>query len=467
MTARKSYREKSSFVALVLSNWWFLSCLGLTSSIRGKLSLTSVTVSKQTFGSNRQKIFSSSQDADENPSYRFPLGLHTDRVPKRTRIKLDNDGINSTLQPSVTATDWGIHHLDHETLSFPCTLSALLCDIKNAIYRKLEVKQQRDLPSVVRASVGKNGLARPADGKSFDACRIGIELDGLSYLFQQPLSEAHALRSVALQLAGQISSEWKTHAVVYFNTFQQSLMACRELQFLRRVGLESARNISSRDKYNNMTVLTLGTDGFPHTMMPKERVSYLARANGTIDLSRGFVLVVQPTDLNAEDQPPSLSIGSVMALQRLAGQASLAGIPIIVLSPRFLSIQPSSQSSVWGTRGYHRSSIYGGFEPPRGPMPWIMRDFTPPIYSLSSKAMTIPATSYDTKATSSSVYSHMALMQSIIDEGNAWHVFAKRREATLGSDDNFDYLASTCTCTGRPTLQVLDQIFRSSPKRPS
>jgi hypothetical protein len=389
-----------------------------------------------------------------------------DKLPFLTQTDYYDEGMprraySEPELPNLLATEnsWGIHHSRSQTtLAFPSRVSSLVNDLINAIVGTLNGKQKLDPNFVLNAVIGNNTVGRRPVRRFVDAGRMGIELDGLVSLFDGQLSEPNALRKVALRLAAEISTAQGISVAIYFNTIRQTLAASQELQFLRRIEKHTKNNLNKDSVYNNITVLTLGADDLPLSML-QERLPRQQVSQGVVDSNRGLVLVIQPTDYNAEYRPPGPSIGSVAALQKLAGRASLNGIPVILLSPRFMTLR--SPNDGWDQSGYQQSSAYGGFEPPRGPTPWIMRDFSPPIYSWSGKTMTVPVSEiFRDEAGSMYQYSHIALMQSVMIEGHSWHVFAKRRRAASSRQkDDYVYLASTQASAGRPTQEVLQRIY--------
>ena len=381
---------------------------------------------------------------NDGPSFLTDIDYYSEGMPTR---ESDDDDDPYTPTTLVSEPSWGIHH-SRSTVGFPSTVSSLIDDITKAIVGTVNGKQTLDPNYIVNAMMGNNTVGRRPVRRSFDAGRIGVELDGLALLYDGRLSEPNALRKVALQLAAHLSSEQNIKVAVYFNTIRQTLMASQELQFLRRVEMQSKRQGDTKSVYNNITVLTLGADDIPKSMRRQERLKSPQLGQGQVDLKRGLIMVIQPTDYNAEYRPPAPSIGSVAALQRLAGRASVDGIPVVLLSPRFLTLQAPSPG--WDQSGYQQSSAYGGYEPARGPTPWIMRDFSPPVYCWSNRATMLTSAEQPFRQDCD-----LALLQSVMIEGHAWHVFAKQRSAR---QNDYVYLASTQSAAGRPTQEVLQRI---------
>jgi hypothetical protein len=207
----------------------------------------------------------------------------------------------------------------------------------------------------------------------------------------------------------------------------------------------------------------------------------MAGLTGDIDPTKGLVLIVQPTDYNAEYSPPGPSVGTVEALQKLCASAAIEHVPTVVLSPRFLANEIPYSGGSWDQSGFQQSAIYGGIEPPRGPTPWVMRDFSPPVFSWVGCALPLGRTSKfrDTMG-EPSYYSGVSLLQSVMHKGHSWHLFVTKEQ--LGSDKQqheeqrtaasstaanssskttkkYQYLASTKSASGRPTRNVLRRIF--------
>jgi len=348
--------------------------------------------------------------------------------------------------------------------------------------------------------------------------------------------EGRALRKVALVLASKLSQRpWvgledgdvegmeskrrdNRIVAVFFNTIRQALLASQELKLLQR---------QSKDHraYDAIQILCLGHDSLPTELITRPNTKKRRNKNkflqdGTVDPHNGLLLIVQPSDLNAESSHhPSPAIHTLTHLQRILARASVAQLPAIVLSPR-LNEQQRRQLVTGGMdqSGYQRSSTYGGVEPPKGPTPWILRDFIPPVYSWVGSALgkeddgrrrsnevssvtvgsllhrhafkTTSMVGRNRGSISSSSgkedasfpqyhYSRIALCQSVMESGHPWRLFvvggAFHRDTTPTSNYLFDeqgsttttlpdttahqYIASTSTSSGRPTQDILHEIL--------
>lgn len=460
---------------------------------------------------------------------RRPRRLNSSSTIQQRRQQLQSE----TIYPW---NDWGIEHIQKPAPQpiFPATVDACTDAAWEAIVATLYNKQRMD-PNVVQNILKGDTVhgRRPVRGRK-DAGRIGIEIDGASCLFRQGETvrdnsnsnrnnqlNASAIRRVALLLAGKLSQgPWKGYekaytsnttttssqgrqVAVYFNTIKQALAASHDLQLLKRIeqhghtegqynrGIDSASLTPSY--YDNVRVLCLGqNEGIPQDMREqrgeqegdgskKKKAMAAGLAIGEIDPAKGLVLIVQPTDYNAEYRPPGPSVGTVEALQKLVASASIEHIPTVVLSPRFLANEIPYSGGSWDQSGFQQSAIYGGIEPPRGPTPWVMRDFSPPVFSWVGCALPLGRTGKFRDAMGDpSYYSGVSLLQSVMHQGHSWHLFVTKEQ--LGSDkqkkqrttatasstaanspskttNNYQYLASTKSASGRPTRNVLRRIF--------
>jgi hypothetical protein len=247
---------------------------------------------------------------------------------------------------------------------------------------------------------------------------------------------------------------------VYFTTIKQALMASQELKLLR---LDESNTTTKKTAYNNVQIRCLGDD-IPKSMCldPSERRRYRGLSDGHINATQGVIVISTPTDYNSEYRPPGPVIGTVAAFQRLVAQASIQELPTIAVSPRFLS----NDTPFYGQdqSGFQQSSAYGGIEPPKGPTPWVMRDFTPPLYCWVGNALSFPVprhreSEYHDEVTCS--LSRVALTQSIMDDDHAWHLFSAT-ECYHGSErlpTSYEYLASTRSANGRPTKDLIKKIL--------
>lgn len=393
-----------------------------------------------------------SPDDDEDASFSHDrINMYEDnKKPHRATFTMGDGRIENELAPN----SWGIHHartnLDQ---AFPSTLESLLDGVVMAISGTWEGRQKLD-PNVVANAMMGNRLGRRPVRHSFDAGRVGVELDGVGSFFNRPQSEASALRKTSILLAIELAEKFGTSVAVYCNTIGQSLMASNDLQLFKRL---HAGERDRMDILNNITVSSLSQDDNLPPSMTDQRLSNPQLSRGAVYPKRGIVLVVQPTDYNAEYRPPAPAFGSLDSLQRLATRASMGGIPMVVVSPRYLTME----APFYGLEqsGYQQCSIYGGHEPARGPTHWLMRDFSPPIYFWNDKVLPVPSQLFRDTSGKLCRYSHLSLMQSVMLEGHGWHIFVQRKEAESERKLSYEYLASTQPSAGRPTKNVLNRIF--------
>ena len=339
-----------------------------------------------------------------------------------------------------------------------------------------------------------------------DRGRIGIELDWSSHSERDnsviDRYDFSAVRLASLVLAGKLSHfqpygspdservdasngyKKKRPIAIYFNTVQQALEASRQLRQLKQLDLSrQIPNVSEEiycgdsvsmfpSFYDNIHIRCLCQgDTIPKDLIQfgedaEKLTSEITRSRqlrrlvtGGVNPEAGVILVVQPTDFNSEHRPPGPSIGVVESLQRLVAAAAIEQLPVALISPRFLKAQ-SSPSSGWDQSGYHQqSSLYAGLEPPKGPTPWILRDFTPPAFCYVANALPL----YGREALTNSKgirarVSHLSLFQSVVHKGHAWNVFAASQET---ASDSCEYIciATTKNLAGRPTRQVMRQVW--------
>lgn len=478
----------------------------------------------------RQRLFHPLESAIDDE--RRPRRLESSSAVQQQQQSQQQNQLQS--HPTHAWNDWGVHqHLQkpYNRPIFPDTVDACTDAAWEAIAATLYNKSKMD-PNVVQNVLRGDTVhgRRPVRGPK-DAGRIGIEIDGASCLFRNmnmnsrsdsgmgmvretdtatmtTLQAIHsnkinasAIRRVSLVLAGKLSQgPWKGYekpskdkdsplqgrqVAVYFNTIKQALAASQELQLLKRIEQEAKNHDdSSGTSYDNVQVLCLGeNDGVPKGMNDKsgrdgKKTMAASLTNGVIDPTKGLLLVVQPTDYNAEYRPPGPSVGTVEAFQRLVASAAIAKVPTVVLSPRFLANEIPYSGS-WEQSGYQQSAIYGGLEPPRGPTPWVMRDFSPPVFSWVGRALSLGRTSDEFRNVKGDAcrYSGVSLMQSVMHQGHSWHLFASQEcqkeqqdsqewsGSTATSTEiireptNYQYLASTKSASGRPTRNVLRRVF--------
>jgi hypothetical protein len=513
---RKRFRPTHLLVSSLLT------VLTISALVQPTFAWSNLQKQRQTPSCRRKKP---AQHATPSP---LESPIDDERRPRRLESSSTIQQRRQQLQSETVYNwnDWGITHIAKPAPQpiFPATVDACTDAAWEAIVATLYNKQRMD-PNVVQNILKGDTVhgRRPVRGRK-DAGRIGIEIDGASCLFRQGETagdnsnvnnnrnnqlNASAIRRVSLILAGKLAqSPWKGYekaaasnnnstsstsskgrqVAVYFNTIKQALTASHDLQLLKRIelynrGIDSSSS-SATSYYDNVRVLCLGqNEGIPQDMREQRgngSKKMAGLATGDIDPTKGLVLIVQPTDYNAEYRPPGPSVGTVEALQKLCASAAIEHVPTVVLSPRFLANEIPYSGGSWDQSGFQQSAIYGGIEPPRGPTPWVMRDFSPPVFSWVGCALPLGRTSKFRDAMGDpSYYSGVSLLQSVMHQGHSWHLFVTKEQ--LGSDKEqqeqrttassaaakssrkttkkYQYLASTKSASGRPTREVLRRIY--------
>lgn len=320
--------------------------------------------------------------------------------------------------------------------------------------------------------------------------------------------EGKALRIFSLMLASKLN-QWpwdgleeedhddgnnasKRPVALFFNTIRQALQASQELKMMQYI----AKINGKEGMYDNIRILCLGQDDIPKDMTMRRPTGI--RTNDETDTGRrrwgaskkfteakvdprfGVILIVQPTDRNNEALPPSPSVGTVQNLQKLLARSTIARIPTVVISPR-LTEQMDGRGIEQS--GYQKSSTYGGVEPPKGPTPWILRDFIPPVFSWIGSSIEFTkrppwsqiqetmASDKHSAVCGISYLSRVAMTQSVMESGHPWHIYAvenvcsipskSKKDAGQHSDleTNYHYVASTTPKAGRPSKQILLDIL--------
>ena len=465
------------------------------------------------------------QDSYEPPFYRRRIasGFDTDVMPKR----LSSNVPLSDTQGESLPEFWGIEQQRSEVPVFPDSMESVADAAFQAIAGTLYQQQELD-PNTASNAMAHNVLFdyRPTLSAQ-NTGRLGIELDGVGSLMANSTisrSRGSAMRRLILVLASKLSEnkQWKAYetkttptktrpVVVYFNTVKQALSATSLLQQLREQQQQSSS--STNLVLDNISIRSLGQgDELPLEMaqqspVPLKRMGRKPKPplESGVDPTRGLVVVVQPTDFNDEYRPPGPALGILGNFQILAARAARAELPVIMISPRFSAASASSSdasrrrgSTSQTSNSYHQAATYGGREPPndgRPSSPWILRDFMPPVYCWVGRALTLSARErfqlqqrpehhehyrdihHGSLQKESGLelvsfpHSHMALVQSVMEEGHPWHVFAARRGRTQSENTDedltgnarqvsYEYLASTKSASGRPTQDVMRHILQ-------
>lgn len=383
----------------------------------------------------------------------------------------------ASLRPDrIYLNDWSVERYEHPIPSFPDTVDALTDAAWEAVAGTLYGKQRLD-PNVASNAMSSSIYGYRPVRQERDVGRIGLEIDGAEYLYRAA-SSGTAIRRIALELGAKLSAgPWtgfeqdvpptSRPVSIYFNTIKQSLIASQELLLLKRENMEET---GSSKRYDNITILCLHQDNEIPEHMHRTKRARGALIKGSIKPTRGIILVVQPTDYNEEFRPPGPSIDAICSLQTLVAKASVQELPTVIISPRFLAHERHGHGG-WDQSGYQRSSAFGGSEPPKGPTPWLMRDFTPPVFSWIGSCLSLsPHQSHhvdhiDDRGKAFH-YSRVVCTQSVMHEGHPFHIFAVKEydmqhHGSNADDDHttYQYLASTKTSSGRPPREVLQHIY--------
>lgn len=430
--------------------------------------------------------------------------MYDEQRPRRAGSTTVTTSTAHNINPEDWRKDWGVDYHQPASASagelhFPETVHAMTHAAAETVAAVIYDQARLDPNVVVNAVLGGTYLhGRRPVRRVFDAGRIGIEID---FCLQNNSDATAATRYASLVLAGKLSQDqtWNRYeeekdrsklrpVAVYFNTLRQALAASQQLLIMKRLERETAAARIPNGKQAKAITKDIPTiydailirclcqgDKIPNEMLlsgnkrqqrkKNEKLLKMSKTRslqmGLIDATAGLVMIVQPTDYNDEYQPPGPSVCAVEALQRLATAAAIELLPVIVVSPRFLKQQ---EYAGWDQSGYQQSSVYAGLEPPKGPTPWIMRDFTPPVFCWVSNALPLLSKRNgddDDMYDRDNNYSHMALLQSVLHRGHAWHLFAATtKDNTKRQGDRYKYIASTKSAAGRPTRQLMRLLFQ-------
>lgn len=314
---------------------------------------------------------------------------------------------------------WGVSQNPTETrIPFPVSLDELAKSICATIREELLPREKSDAsrydPHVLHNVLHGDTILhrRPSRSHENDRQRMGIEVEG------------EDMTLVALKTAHELCrSEEEVAVAIYFSSLKEALIASKVFQLLQSRYVTDTNETSACDRIE-INVLHR-TSGLPNRLLQRQKETARKRKNKQQQRPnntnqperRGYVIIVQPVGMLLE------------GLQRIVARATLHSLPVILLSPRMnhFTLTP------WDQSGFQQSAYYGGSEPPRGPTPWLMRDFTPPILSW------IRTTDF-------------CLWQTIRHRNHCWDIFARTR-------GDFLYLASTQKAAGRPTAWLVDRLF--------
>jgi hypothetical protein len=411
---------------------------GFTGSHRQKKPTTACRLDRRTSLSVASSLPGDERDNHKRKQQKFaPLDLspiYDDRKPRRPWSTVEN-------RQADVREEWGVTKEEEITdQEFPYTPVAVVDQAFQAIAGTLCQTKKME-PSIASNAISQSIFDYRPTRREHDSGRMGVEFDGAQHLFpdNHNMSPEQATRRLSLMLAAKLSREefvieseddnsddirtspqkdTRRPVAVYFNTIKQALMASREMQSLKAAELGEGCAVGLTSSYDHVSIQCLG-DKIPKALRRdrSERRRYGGLTQGYVNVTHGFILIVQPTDYNNEYLPPGPAIGSVGSFQQLAAQASIEEVAAVAISPRFLSNK--NQFGGWDQSGYQQSSTYGGIEPPKGPTPWIMRDFSPPVYCWVGNAVSL-RTSRDQEIDKNGgcYLSRVALMQTVMGRGH-------------------------------------------------
>ena len=347
--------------------------------------------------------------------------------------------------------------------------------------------------------------------------RMGIEIDGAAYLFSsddvklqnRSTDEGAALRILSLKIAGRLAGlqgnklSTPQSIAVYYSSLEQTLLASNDLRRLKQTS-DSAFS-SLLDK---IQILCIGQHSLPENIQRQKGKDEEALTN--------IVLIVKPTDYTGKGLYPTIYKDIINKLQSLLFQAVASSVPAVVISPRLSELPPLQQYSTnynyktgpsgFEQSGFQQSATYGGNEPAVGPTAWLLRDLIPPVYvwvgcSLDLlNRVNIPGKNRMSRPSIDSLvasycnqqgldrnsidefidnhdnieytfYSRVALMQSTMNVGHMYHLFAVKETAEMplhsgrnkihnvAWNSSHIFMGSMKSSLGRPTIRVMNDVF--------
>ena len=418
---------------------------------------------------------------------------------KGFQLNNKKNGINKEIYSSKESNneyklfdEWGTY--EDKDRSFPFTFASVSKAACDAIISTLHKKTAPN-PNIVSNAMSRSVFHyRPIQNLERDIGRMGIEIDGVRYLLndsENPMKESMGLIRLVLLVALNLSQGtlWESYEiesqserererererekernkneiiskskarpiVLYFTTMKEVLLASKQLKYLKKE--YPSKNLFSfpLQIFDRIEIKCLGDDIPKHMQSNKKKSKSKSKSkiiqNSQIDPTKGLIFMVQPTSTlgtsSSSLMTPSESFSSVPPLesiQKTMIRATLNEIPVIMISPRFQSIEnvtpqryvPANKRGGIDSSGYQHSDIYGGFEPAR-PSPWLLRDFNPSVFAWV--------------ATSIGQYK-VGLYHSVMDTSQAWHIFNK------DTHTNYQYMASTKPSSGRPSKSIMEAIL--------
>lgn len=304
----------------------------------------------------------------------------TNFSPRKSRFYM------SSFEPSFGTNDqieWGLTY-NESTKRCPMTPVQVVNDVFDAIAGTLYDKQKPD-PTFASNARSKSLFDYRPTRASSDEGRIGIEIDGVEFMFPSLISAERAQRIFSLILAAKLSHDvsWNKYeeeeypadsfrtVALSFNTIKEALMARQEMQILQR----RCRTDVEREAFNSIIIQTL-SDGLPKVLnIPTTKKRRAKTTKLSVDPKKGLLVIVQPTDFNHAFDPARPSLHSLEHFQNSTLHATYQNTPCIVVSPRFNSYgEAEAPNNEIYQNSFQQASYYGGKEPPRGPAPLLLRD---------------------------------------------------------------------------------------------
>ena len=375
----------------------------------------------------------------------FQISMRGFRGDSASRLGADvisdeRDRERSRARRKTRLDEWSFEQLsDHR--EFPCSYGAIVEEAVEALGATL-VGSQRPSPNVVGNAIGNVLQYRPAHRtRPGSNERMGIEVDGLSFLDGSFRTEDSALRFFSILLAREISHSFDKNCrvAIFFSSLEESLLAVNDLKKM--------------DVSANISINCITQDSLPASMMKgSERKR---DHNRDIDKSN-VVLIVKPSDLaNGRLQP-----GMSDRLQKIFFQASASSVPTVVLSPRLSELSSRVRPGMNGLEqsGFQESSSYGGLEPPKQTL-WLLRDLVPPAYTWAI-----------TKVSCGEGRDHLAsvaMRQTAMETGHRYDMFVmdEPRGWGVGREGggraDYNYAGSTSSFKGRPTISIMGDVLKT------
>lgn len=358
--------------------------------------------------------------------------------------------------------EWGLEKNDQARATAPMTPDFVVDESFHTIAGTLNDHQKFD-PAIASNSYSRSIFDHRPLRSSSSAGRIGIEIDGAVHLFPDArrISPQRAIRRLALLLAAKMASSrsWSRYensasenefrpVVLCFNTIKEALLASQEMQFFQK-----SSSVRERQAFDHVIIQSI-SDGLPRVLHSKSESKRRRRQQQRVDPTKGILMVVQPTDIYNEFSPPVQSINTITSFQKVIACAFLHQVPVVLLSPRFSHDILDPLDNSINQNSFQKAAYYGGKEPPKGPSPWVLRDFFPPSYCWITTIHECNLNKSTNSRESFSRHSLLTITNSVMDEVRVFFmglfgfalVLAKK---TLVSYSFFSFLYPPRILTGK------------------